>query len=281
MLTAFRRGHVQTLLATNVAARGLDIQGIYQVINYELPESSELFTHRIGRTGRMGRQGKAITLLAPSDVSKWRRMSHSLGQAVSLQRLTINDAATLVQTPVKPAAPVMPERDSYDEQRPARGRKPFSADQDQESWSTRGRRPAARVFEQAGEARPERSRKAFSPDLERDNYDEQRPARGPKPFSADQDQEPYREQWPARTRKPARLSKSVVSLPRQQPKVGQLSGQEGADPSEPRAVVPRVLRLAVHQKVSPRRSAPIPRPGIAGQAADRPASAANAMIIHL
>ncbi|MGH2482261.1 MAG: DEAD/DEAH box helicase, partial [Ktedonobacteraceae bacterium] len=88
VLTAFRRGQVQTLLATNVAARGLDIQGIYQVINYELPESSELFTHRIGRTGRMGRQGKAITLLAPSDLPKWRHMARNLGQAVLLQRLT-------------------------------------------------------------------------------------------------------------------------------------------------------------------------------------------------
>jgi len=93
VLTAFRLGQVQTLLATNVAARGLDIEGIYQVINYELPESSELFTHRIGRTGRMGRQGKAITLLAPSDVPKWRRMSRSLGQAVTLQRLAIDEEA--------------------------------------------------------------------------------------------------------------------------------------------------------------------------------------------
>ncbi len=57
VLTAFRKGQVQTLLATNVAARGLDIQGIYQVINYELPESSDLFTHRIGRTGQNGATG--------------------------------------------------------------------------------------------------------------------------------------------------------------------------------------------------------------------------------
>src|SRR6202023_1417055 len=95
VLTAFRRGQVQTLLATNVAARGLDITGIYQVINYELPESSDLFTHRIGRTGRMGRQGKAITLLVPSDVPKWRRMAHNLGQIFTLQRLTINENASI------------------------------------------------------------------------------------------------------------------------------------------------------------------------------------------
>src|SRR5437764_8957395 len=94
VLTAFRRGHVQTLLATNVAARGLDIHGIYQVINYELPESSDLFTHRIGRTGRMGRQGKAITLLIPSDMPKWRIMARNLGQKVALQRLTIDEETT-------------------------------------------------------------------------------------------------------------------------------------------------------------------------------------------
>jgi ATP-dependent RNA helicase DeaD len=91
VLMAFRRGQVRTLLATNVAARGLDIVGIEQVINYELPESSELFTHRIGRTGRMGRQGKAITLLVPSDVPKWRRMARSLGQTGTVQRLTVDE----------------------------------------------------------------------------------------------------------------------------------------------------------------------------------------------
>src|SRR5713226_4281135 len=92
-LNAFRLGQVQTLLATNVAARGLDITGIDQVINYELPESSELFTHRVGRTGRMGRQGKAITLLAPAEVPKWRRMARSLGQVVALQPLVIDEQA--------------------------------------------------------------------------------------------------------------------------------------------------------------------------------------------
>src|SRR5262249_739019 len=109
VLAAFRRGHVQTLLATNVAARGLDIQGIYQVINYELPESSELFTHRIGRTGRMGRQGKAITLLAPADVSKWRRMARSLGQDVLLQKLTIDETAAVIPQPASAAVPAEPE----------------------------------------------------------------------------------------------------------------------------------------------------------------------------
>jgi len=129
VLTEFRHGHVQTLLATNVAARGLDITGIDQVINYELPESSELFTHRVGRTGRMGRQGKAITLLVPSEIPKWRRMARNLGQEVALQRLAIDEEA-LVKIPVaSPEASGIREHQQNGEQRPVHGRNHFSAGQ--------------------------------------------------------------------------------------------------------------------------------------------------------
>jgi superfamily II DNA/RNA helicase len=130
VLTAFRHGHVQTLLATNVAARGLDITGIYQVINYELPESSDLFTHRIGRTGRMGRQGKAITLLVPSDLPKWRRMARSLGHTAELQRLTINEEAIVTTPLITPEVSVTQEHEQYDEQQPVRNRNHFSPRQE-------------------------------------------------------------------------------------------------------------------------------------------------------
>ncbi|MCJ7509991.1 MAG: DEAD/DEAH box helicase, partial [Dehalococcoidia bacterium] len=62
-LDSFRSGRVAILVATNVAARGLDVLSIERVINYELPETADLFTHRVGRTGRMGRSGRAITLI--------------------------------------------------------------------------------------------------------------------------------------------------------------------------------------------------------------------------
>ena len=75
----FRAGRVPVLLATNVAARGLDVLSIEQVINYELPESAELFTHRIGRTGRMDREGEAITLITPEDMPAWQKMRRDLG----------------------------------------------------------------------------------------------------------------------------------------------------------------------------------------------------------
>jgi ATP-dependent RNA helicase DeaD len=80
VLAAFRSGELPILFATNVAARGLDIAGIGQVINYELPESAELFTHRVGRTGRMGREGEAITLVTPEDGPKLRQIERLLGR---------------------------------------------------------------------------------------------------------------------------------------------------------------------------------------------------------
>ncbi|MGZ3600434.1 MAG: DEAD/DEAH box helicase [Ktedonobacterales bacterium] len=75
----FRAGQVPVLLATNVAARGLDVLSIEQVINYELPESAELFTHRVGRTGRMDREGEAITLLTGEDMPAWQKIQRDLG----------------------------------------------------------------------------------------------------------------------------------------------------------------------------------------------------------
>jgi ATP-dependent RNA helicase DeaD len=86
VMAGFRSGAVPILLATNVAARGLDVPGVGQVINYELPESAEWFTHRVGRTGRMGRSGQAITLLTPDDSQQWRQIEKVLGRRLERRR---------------------------------------------------------------------------------------------------------------------------------------------------------------------------------------------------
>ena len=142
VLTAFRRGHVQTLLATNVAARGLDIQGIYQVINYELPESSDLFTHRIGRTGRMGRQGRAITLLAPADMRKWKNMARNLGQVVTIQQLAINEEASDIALAILPITPIAPKQEKKGEKQPERDREKDTSGvkQDNQTQPPQGKR---------------------------------------------------------------------------------------------------------------------------------------------
>ena len=78
VMADFRSGATPILLATNVAARGLDVENVAQVINYELPETADLLTHRVGRTGRMGRAGEAITLLTPVDEVAWRKLLREL-----------------------------------------------------------------------------------------------------------------------------------------------------------------------------------------------------------
>src|SRR5207245_8970930 len=73
-LDRFREGKAKILVATNVAARGIDVRHVGLVVNYELPETADLMTHRVGRTGRMGAVGAAITLIAPEEEIKWRRL---------------------------------------------------------------------------------------------------------------------------------------------------------------------------------------------------------------
>ncbi|MGN6565177.1 MAG: DEAD/DEAH box helicase [Thermomicrobiales bacterium] len=111
VMADFRSGAASILLATNVAARGIDVATVERVINYDLPESSELLTHRVGRTGRMGRSGQALTLLTPDDAAKWRQLERGLG--VALPRLawrdeyaaTPPDVAALAARPTQPARP--------------------------------------------------------------------------------------------------------------------------------------------------------------------------------
>lgn len=74
VMAAFREGRVHILVATNVAARGLDVSNVDLVVNYELPDSPEALTHRVGRTARAGREGQALTITSHADAERWRRL---------------------------------------------------------------------------------------------------------------------------------------------------------------------------------------------------------------
>ncbi|WP_297445680.1 DEAD/DEAH box helicase [Desulfurobacterium sp.] len=74
VMNAFRKGKVRVLVATDVAARGIDVKDVGMVINYELPENPEIYVHRIGRTGRAGREGIAISLVADSEKNRLYRI---------------------------------------------------------------------------------------------------------------------------------------------------------------------------------------------------------------
>jgi len=86
VLRGFRRGNPPIMVATNVAARGLDILAIEQVVNFDVPDSPELLTHRLGRTGRMGRRGLAVTLVTPNDERKWRLIERITGAKITRER---------------------------------------------------------------------------------------------------------------------------------------------------------------------------------------------------
>ncbi|PTR31677.1 superfamily II DNA/RNA helicase [Rhodococcus sp. OK519] len=77
-LKAFRNGTVDVLVATDVAARGIDIDDVTHVINYQCPEDEKTYVHRIGRTGRAGRTGTAITLVDWDDIPRWQLIDKAL-----------------------------------------------------------------------------------------------------------------------------------------------------------------------------------------------------------
>ncbi|MEE6260276.1 DEAD/DEAH box helicase [Plantactinospora sonchi] len=78
-LRAFRAGKIDVLVATDVAARGLDVTGVTHVINYDCPEDQDTYTHRIGRTGRAGATGVAVTFVDWDDMPRWRIIDKTLG----------------------------------------------------------------------------------------------------------------------------------------------------------------------------------------------------------
>lgn len=84
-LDAMRRGQLQVLVATDVAARGIDIDGISHVINFDLPLEPENYTHRIGRTGRAGAEGIAISFCPPEQKSLWRDIERLIGKEAPVE----------------------------------------------------------------------------------------------------------------------------------------------------------------------------------------------------
>lgn len=74
VMSRFREKSIQLLIATDVAARGIDVQGITHVINYELPDDTEVYTHRSGRTGRAGRSGVSVSIVTPRETYRLRQI---------------------------------------------------------------------------------------------------------------------------------------------------------------------------------------------------------------
>jgi len=95
-LRAFRAGKIDTLVATDVAARGLDVTGVTHVINYDCPEDPDTYTHRIGRTGRAGATGVAVTFVDWEDMPRWRIIDKTLGLEIPEPPETYHTSAHLL-----------------------------------------------------------------------------------------------------------------------------------------------------------------------------------------
>ncbi|MGI9254217.1 MAG: helicase-related protein, partial [Thermomicrobiales bacterium] len=94
VMKRFRGGQADILIATDVAARGLDIPDVSHVVNYDIPDSAEAYVHRIGRTGRAGRSGTAITLITPRETRWLRQIERTTRARIEPRRLpTLVDVA--------------------------------------------------------------------------------------------------------------------------------------------------------------------------------------------
>lgn len=95
-LRGFKTGHFQIMVATDIAARGLDVESISHVINYDMPDTADAYIHRIGRTGRAQRTGDAFTLVTPEDNDMIRTLERIMG---ALRRETLPDFDYTVPAP--------------------------------------------------------------------------------------------------------------------------------------------------------------------------------------
>ena len=119
-LRAFGEGRARVLVATDIAARGLDIDSVSHVINYDVPAAPEDYVHRVGRTGRAGSHGQAISLVAPTDEYALRAIERLTGQRIKRMVVAGSAKPSQVVSPVKAPARVLPPRRSTRSFRPRR-----------------------------------------------------------------------------------------------------------------------------------------------------------------
>lgn len=139
-LAEFKAGSVRILVATDIAARGLDIDQLPHVVNFELPNVEEDYVHRIGRTGRAGRTGQAISLVAPDEERLLKGIERMTRQTIEHGDTMGFDPSSVVIEKSEPRAP-RPTRGSGANRNAPRNDRKTSADKPSGTDKPRGRRP--------------------------------------------------------------------------------------------------------------------------------------------
>ena len=106
-LARFEEGEVGALVATDVAARGIDVEGITHVINYDAPDDRDSYTHRIGRTGRAGRSGTGVSFVLADQAEDVRRMAGDLGL---VREFEVSHGGRVKQRDSRPSRPSRPSQ---------------------------------------------------------------------------------------------------------------------------------------------------------------------------
>ncbi|MFN3716846.1 MAG: DEAD/DEAH box helicase [Thiobacillus sp.] len=161
-LDAFKAGTLRVLVATDVAARGIDIEALPFVVNYDLPHNAEDYVHRIGRTGRAGAKGEAISLVSESETRYLK----------DIEKLIGNPIETVMVPGFEPGAADMPAYDT----RPPRGNR-----RDRPEREARGQRPAPSARSKPAASRDTLFDAPYEPDASRVDAPTPAPARnGPR-----------------------------------------------------------------------------------------------------
>ena len=112
-LAGFRDGRIDTLIATDIAARGIDVEGISHVINFDLPHVAEDYVHRIGRTARAGASGNAVTLAAPEERLQLAAIERLVGSSIPRETVAGFDATLDVAAPARQRQSPRPKQRSW------------------------------------------------------------------------------------------------------------------------------------------------------------------------
>lgn len=121
-MTGFRRGEFKILVATDVAARGIDVAGISHVINFDVPTTPENYTHRIGRTGRAELTGKAFTFVAGTELSAVHAIERLIKQKIERRKVPVLDESALPAPPPRPKVTAAPPAEKRAEGGQEKGR---------------------------------------------------------------------------------------------------------------------------------------------------------------